>query len=122
MYQIILTVECNCKCFEYQIGTINIKKPSLAGVVQEQKNIESVKVMWSVVKRFSEDLDPLDNKQLKFQNESLKIVECCDHFVSTCKCSFILYQILYIELFYVTANGVVGNVLYRVILYLSLSL
>ena len=59
--------------------------------------------MWSVVKRFSEDL------------------ECCDCFVSTCKCSVVLYQILYIELFYVTANDVVGNVLYCVILCISLS-
>ena len=77
--------------------------------------------MWSVAKRFSEDLDLSENKQPEIQN-LVKIVECCDRFVLTCKCSVVLYQILYIELFYVTANGVVDNVLYYVILYLSLSL
>ena len=59
-------------------------------------------------------------KNSKFRKK--RIVECCDHFVSTCKCSVVLYQILHIELFYVTANGVIENVLYCVILYLSLSL
>ena len=34
----------------------------ISGVVQEQRNIESAKVMRSVAKRFSEDLDLLDNK------------------------------------------------------------
>ena len=40
--------------------------------------------------------------------------------MSTCKCSVVLYQILYIELFYVTANGVGGNV-YIMLFYILVS-
>ena len=93
----------------------------ISGVIEEQRNIESVKAMGSVAERFSEDLDFSENKQPENQN-LVKIVECCDCFVLTCKCSVVMYQILYIKLFYVTENGVVENVLYCVILYLSLSL
>ena len=49
------------------MGTFNVKEASLVGVIQEQRNIGSVRVMQSVVKRCSKDLDPSDNKQLKFK-------------------------------------------------------